>query len=182
MAYELIHSFSQLQQKRGISQSSNVDVSYAMHGQELLTESNKPHKIQLTRNEREKKYVWLKIGTAPGTEMRAEQNKCECKCGISSGCTCEHGGSQRSATCARCSHHRAQATVNKRHQAPVEEAPMHHHPPCHVSQCWPWTWKKQLESTRGQSTSTNSPSQSQSQSQEAPSHLQHHSCMKIRSS
>jgi hypothetical protein len=66
-----------------------------MHGQELLTESNKPHKIQLTRNEREKKYVWLKIGTAPGTEMRAEQNKCECKCGISSGCTCEHGGESK---------------------------------------------------------------------------------------
>jgi hypothetical protein len=99
--------------------------------------------------------------------------------------TCEHEGS-KVATSVRCSHHRAQATMNKRaggwgtgsHQAPVEEAPMHH-PPCHVSQWWPWSFpysrKKQLESTRGLSTSTNCPSQSQE-----ASYLQQHSCMKIR--
>lgn len=95
--------------------------------------------------------------------------------------TCEHGGS-KVATSVRCSHHRAQATVNKRALAhtrrPVEEAPMHH-PPWHVSQWWPWSFpysrKKQLESTRGLSTSTNCPSQSQE-----ASYLQQHSCMKIR--
>jgi len=129
--------------------------------------------------------VWLKIGTGPVHEhwerKNAEQNRsrpwgCVASASAASGQACPR---VRVNTGVKGSHQRSSNSEQKAwgtgsHQAPGGRST---NAPCDVSQWWPWSFpysrKKQLESTGGESTSTNCPSQE-------PAYLRRCSCMKIR--
>ena len=122
--------------------------------------------------------MWLKIGTGPVHEhwerKNAEQNRsrpwgCVASASAASGQACPRvrvntgvkGSHQREMlTSQGPSNSEQKAWGTGSHQAPGGRST---NAPCDVSQWWPWSFpysrKKQLESTRGGSTSTNCPSQ-----------------------